>query len=287
MIQVSSLHIYPVKSLGGFAVPRAQLTDRGFALDRRWMLTDAEGNFLSQRECPAMALLQTRISSEGLEIHSRLEEVAPLQISTETPSGSPVNATLWGRTCAALPVSAEADDWFSRQLGKTCRLLYMPDETRLRIDEKYNPGDFLTSFSDGFPLLMISEASLEKLNSRCSIPVSLERFRPNLVIRGCAAHDEDRMALFSIGSIRFRGVKPSARCQVTTIDPITGEKGKEPLQTLSAYRRSGNRVLFGENVIAEDTGFIRVGDSVTIQEWKAPPVATAEETGSARRDAGK
>jgi uncharacterized protein len=264
---VRNLFIYPVKSLGGISLQQVQVTDRGFQHDRRWMLVDEQGIFLSQRERPAMAALQVELSATGLQIHRSTAPGNTLLVPFIPDNSEPVTVEIWGRHCEALPVSEEADAWFSRELNTRCRLVYMPESTRLSIHEKYHPSG-ITSFSDGYPILMVSEASLDLLNQRAGVSLEMARFRPNLVISGCAAHDEDRMRQFSINGIRMTGVKPSARCVITTIDPQTLKKGKEPLQTLSAYRKLDNNIYFGENVVAEETGVVRVGDEVRVREWK-------------------
>ena len=264
---VRNLFIYPVKSLGGISLEQVLITDRGFQYDRRWMLVDEQGIFLSQRERPVMAALQVEISATGLRIHRNTAPGNTLQVPFTPDNGNSMMVDIWGQPCEARMVSAEADAWFSKELDTQCRLVYMPDSSRLRINEKYHATG-ITSFSDGFPILMVSEASLDLLNQRAGLSLEMARFRPNLVISGCAAHDEDRMRQFSINGIRMTGAKPSARCVVTTLDPQTLLKGKEPLQTLSTYRKLENKIYFGENVVAEDTGLIRVGDEVRVVEWK-------------------
>jgi uncharacterized protein YcbX len=267
MTAVSALYIYPIKALGGIALNMVQVTDRGFQYDRRWMLIDANYRFLSQRELPAMALLQTALEQNSLAVFKRNEPGNGCRIPLLPAPGKRIQADIWGKTCEVQTISEEADAWFSLQLDADCRLVYMPDDSRLAIDEKYYPGG-ITSLSDGYPVLMLSEASLERLSERAGLAIEMARFRPNLVISGCSAHEEDRMARFMINNIPMRGVKPSARCTVPSIDPATAVKGKEPLHTLSAYRRSGNQVYFGENVVPESTGFVQVGDEVRVVEWK-------------------
>jgi uncharacterized protein len=268
MPAVSHLYIYPIKSLGGIEVPFVNITDRGFEYDRRWMLIDEDNNFLTQREFSVMALLQVEIENNGLKVFHKQKENDYIIIPFEPQKNERAETNIWGVPCKPLLVSDKVDQWFSKVLGINCRLVYMDDETQVEVDERYNINDSLTSFSDGYPILMISEASLADLNSRIEEVLPINRFRPNLVISNVAAFDENRMKEFIINSIKFCGVKPSARCVVTTIDQDTALKGKEPLKTLATYRSKNNKIYFGENVIALSTGKISAGDNVTILEKK-------------------
>jgi uncharacterized protein YcbX len=161
------------------------------------------------------------------------------------------------------------DAWFTKQLGLSCRLVYMPESTHRFVDSRYAHHKEITSFSDGYPLLLIGQASLDDLNSRLPAPLPMNRFRPNIVFTGGTAFLEDSMKQFEINGIRFFGVKPCARCIITTIDQQTAEKAKEPLKTLSSYRMKNNKVYFGQNLLYEGTGVISIGDTITIHEQKA------------------
>jgi uncharacterized protein len=268
MIKVSQLNIYPIKSLGGIPLQAARITDRGFEYDRRWMLIDANNNFLTQRAFPVMALLQPSVTAEGIWVMNTKQDSKPLLIPFTPGTNERIATNIWGVPCNPLHVSDEADKWFSDQLQTQCRLVYMDDDTHVTISETYNINNSLTSFSDGFPILMISEASLDDLNSKASETIPMNRFRPNLVISGAVAFEEDTMKEFMINGIVLYGAKPSARCMITTIDQHSGAKGKEPLVTLSAYRSLNNKIYFGENVIAASTGMIHVGDELTILKTK-------------------
>jgi uncharacterized protein YcbX len=179
-----------------------------------------------------------------------------------TPTGGLCSVTVWDDTCEAQYVDKNADAWFSRMLSLPCRLVYMPDKTQRKVDPNYAYGEEITSFSDGFPLLLIGQASLDDLNTRLEYPLTMERFRPNIVFTGGTPFQEDEMKEFQIGGITFYGVKPCARCVVTTIDPDKGEKGKEPLKTLSTYRQRDNKLYFGLNCLCDGRGRISIGTNI-------------------------
>lgn len=264
-MKLSALYVYPVKSLAGIALSTARAEVRGLAFDRRWMLVDEAGEFLSQRELPAMALLQPELEDGCLSIRDRQERLSPLVINLppyDGPADLPVR--IWDDQVTAQTVDPEADAWFSKALGLTCRLVYLPDHSFRPVDPQYGlPGDHV-SFADGYPFLIIGESSLSDLNGRLPAPVPMDRFRPNLVFSGGAPYEEEHWKGFRIGDVAFRGAKVCGRCQVTTIDQATGETGKEPLRTLAAYRREGNKIKFGLNACLDSPsgGILRVGDSV-------------------------
>ena len=158
-----------------------------------------------------------------------------------------------------------ADEWFSRMLSLPCRLVYMPESSQRKVDPNYAHGE-ITSFSDGYPLLLIGQASLDDLNNRLAQKITMERFRLNIVFTGGAPYEEDEMAAFNIAGITFYGVKPCARCVIPTIDLSTGEKGKEPLKTLSGYRQRNNKIYFGQNLLFRNAGpaHISLGDAITL-----------------------
>ncbi|HEY4335625.1 MAG TPA: MOSC N-terminal beta barrel domain-containing protein [Puia sp.] len=261
MLRISQLHIYPIKSLAGIAVNTARITDRGLEHDRRWLLIDEHNVQHTQREIPAMALLRPALTPEGLlvtHIPTQAQLLIPYTPTTDT--FTPVQC--WDDTVLAQFVSTEADAWFTEILQTNCRLVYMPETTQRQTDEKYTPKGHYTSFADGYPFLLIGEASLEELNSRLDQPLPMNRFRPNIVFTGGAPFEEDEMSRFTIGKIQFQGVKLCARCVMTTINQDTAEKGKEPLRTLAQYRAKGHKILFGQNLIHNGLGHIAVGDEL-------------------------
>ena len=263
MIQVSALYCYPIKSLGGVPLKEAVVTDRGLLHDRRWMLVDERGQFLSQRKFAQMALLQVSIGENGLLVQHK-NNGHSIVIPFQPQTNHMLTVTVWDSTSKAQQVSAEADAWFSEMLQVSCRLVYMPEEQPILVEPEYASGGEVTSFSDGYPFLLIGQASLDYLNSKLEAPVPMNRFRPNIVVSGSQPNAEDFWSAFNIGNMPFFGVKKCGRCVVTTIDQDTGNTGKEPLKTLATYRQEGSKIYFGQNLLHRGTGTIRFGDEVTL-----------------------
>ena len=266
MLKVSRLFIYPVKSMGGIEVSTALVTDRGFQHDRRWILVDAHNRFISQREVPEMALLQVTLTEAGLLV-SYKKHSSSILIPFQPQTDEFAEVIIWDDQCPGQFVSHEADLWFSEILGINCRLVYMPDNSIRPTEAEYTPVGHITSLSDGYPFLLVGQASLDDLNQRLDEPLPMDRFRPNIVFTGGEPFAEDLMKSFTIGNIQFNGVKLCARCPVTTIDQETGERGKEPLKLLSAYRKRNNKVYFGQNLIHEGKGEINVGDEIKVYQF--------------------
>ena len=272
MYLVSQLFIYPVKSLGGIALLSARLTDRGFEYDRRWMIVDKDNRFLSQREIPELSLLQASVKNNHLIISDSLDPADSIEV--------PFNAVeargrvkVWEDDCAAEFVSAAADGWLSGKLSMPCRLVYMPETEKRKVDERYSlHKNDITSFSDAYPLMMIGQASLDDLNARLDTPLPVNRFRPNIVFSGGSPYEEDTMAHMRLKGIDLYGAKLCARCAITTVDQAKGIKGKEPLKTLAAYRMRDNNVYFGQNLLFSGLGEISVGDSFEVISLKTSPL---------------
>lgn len=261
-VTVSQLNVYPVKGLKGIAVDAAVATGRGLAHDRRFMVVDPEGHFLSQRELPLMATVWTEIAGDELRLAA--PDHGEVAVPLEPGGGEPLVATVWDSECAAIAPSPEADRWLSGVIGRPCRLAYMPDTTRRLSNPRHAGPDRLVGFADGYAFLVVSEPSLAALNARLARPVPLDRFRANVVVRGCEPFAEDGWREFAVGAARLRMAKPCGRCQVTTTDQATGEvTGPEPLATLSAWRMSPEfGARFGMNAVTLAPGAIRVGDAV-------------------------
>ena len=263
--RLSEIWIYPIKSLGGIRLKHSKVLEKGLEYDRRWMLVDEAGVFLTQRLFPAMALLKLKIENGELKIVHNQKSIshsislAPVSDQTEIP------VTIWDDSVTAFEVSPESSTWFSDALETTCRLVYFPETNARPVDPKYKVNDEHVSLADGYPFLIIGQASLDFLNSKLDQALPMNRFRPNFVFTGGEAHEEDVWRDFTIGENRFIGVKPCARCAVPTIDQETAEKGQEPTRTLATYRRRENKIYFGQNVLAIDHQIIKEGDFITIQ----------------------
>lgn len=268
MLTVSQLFIYPVKSLGGIQVQSAQLTDRGFTYDRRWMLVDDNNRFISQREFAVMALLQTAITENGIAVTDKRNVLNSCMIPFAAETNETVKVQVWDDECDAQIVSDELNNWFTNTLGINCKLVFMPDDSMRKVDSRYAANNEITSFSDGYPLLLIGQSSLDDLNNRLEEKLAIDRFRPNVVFTGGKPYEEDTMAAFEINGISFYGVKQCARCVVTTIEQSTAAKGKEPLKTLAAYRQLNNKIYFGQNLLYNTNGTINTGDNITIKKTK-------------------
>ncbi len=271
-ILLTSIFIYPVKSLAGISVTAWPVTKTGLKYDRKWMLVDASGLFLSQRKLPRMALVHTLLTDSELVLSA--SGMADLAVPLETTDGERIASTVWHHQGPALCVSPEADSWLSQFLGQPCRLVYQPDDCIRGVDPVYATPEDQTSFSDGFPFLIVSENSLTALNSSLDTPVSMSRFRPNLVVDGCEQYAEDKWREICIGSIDFRLPKACSRCSVPAIDPVSGDTGKEPLTTLNRLRNWNNKIYFGQNALHDQCGLLSVGDKVTVKlsGHKQPPL---------------
>jgi uncharacterized protein len=270
MLKLSEIYIYPIKSLGGIRLEKANITSRGLENDRRFMLVDANGRFLSQREYPQLAIFQTEIEGDFLKIiNKKTDEILRISLSPISQSAS-ISVTIWDDTTSAVEVNHEASEWFTQALGIPTRLVYMHEESQRKTEPNYSlTGDEITSFSDGYPILVIGQSSLDDLNNRLEKPVNINRFRPNFVFTNGEPFEEDAWHEFTVGGVRFFGVKPCARCVMTTINQETGEKsGKEPLLTLNKYRKAGNKILFGQNVLISQLGSVKTGDLIKVKSRK-------------------
>ena len=242
----------------------AQLVERGFEHDRRWMLVDDDGVFISQREAHKMALIEVAIGSYGLVI--RAPEMEDLEVPWYS-GGVRMRCRIWNDEVDAVLVSREAREWFSTFLGRSCSLVFMPDASQRIVDRNYVPDERIVGFADAFPLLLIGQGSLDHLNTklveRGEQPVPMRRFRPNIVIADTQPHAEDSWSRIRVGDVEVDVVKPCARCVITTIDISTGAARKEPLRTLATYRRKNGKVYFGQNGVHRSNGVVRIGDKVS------------------------
>jgi hypothetical protein len=262
-ITVSSLIYYPIKACRGFEVNSANVERMGLQHDRRMMVTTPAGKFLTQREFPRLALVIPTLKDGVLELSA--PEFDSLQFNIQT-TGTSHPVTIWKSTgVAAIDQGEEAAQWFSDWLGTSVRLVHFADGFKRVVNEKYavNADDH-TGFSDGYPILLASEESLADLNSRLETPVPMNRFRPNIVVKGCEPFAEDTWNRISVGDVKLAVVKPCARCEVTTIDKVTLERHKEPLKTLGKYRKHELGAIFGQNVIPLNGGRLQLGMNVDV-----------------------
>lgn len=254
------------------------------------MLTDRNGTFFTQRQVPKMAVVSVAVGDDSATVSAN--GFGALEIAPEPESGTKQKVTVWWSQVEALVYNGKVSEWFSDVLGRECQLVLMPETTERHVSEQFDRGDDIVSFADGFPLLVANEASLEELNRRIEIagetpafhPLPMNRFRPNLVVKGSEPFAEDGWAKIRVGDAVFRVAKPCARCVMPTIDQATGEfDGKEPSKTLASFRMAKEvfpetfeayginptAVLFGENLIPENPGVsVRVGDEVEVLEWR-------------------
>jgi uncharacterized protein YcbX len=259
---VQNLYLYPIKSLGGIAVQEARVEERGFKYDRRWMLVNQSGEFLTQRQYPQLALLQVTLGESELVVFSKVDPSRKTSFDLELNSGKEMQVKVWGDTVAALQVAPEVSAWFCDFLGMNVDLVLMPESSHRKMDPRYAVQEESVSFADGMPYVIIGQASLDELNGRLTDPVGMDRFRPNLVFSGGEAYAEDQFKKLQIGEVEFQVVKPCARCVMITVDQEKGSKGKEPLATLATYRSQGSKVYFGQNAVALSQGIVRVGDPI-------------------------
>jgi uncharacterized protein YcbX len=266
-ITVSALNIYPVKGLGGIALERSVCTERGLEHDRRWMVVDHDGVFMTQRGHPRMATIWTELEADALVLSAPdRDEVRVPKVPSQD---NPITVQVWKSTCRAIAASPEADAWLTDYLDTQCRLVYMPESTHRTSNPQYAGNGKLVGFADGYAYLVVGEASLAALNERLGTrghgPLPMNRFRPNIVLSGSAAFAEDGFADMRMGEAVLRSAKPCGRCEVTTTDQATGERrGPEPLATLATFRDSHEfGVMFGMNYVTLAPGAIAVGDAVT------------------------
>lgn len=266
---ISEIIIYPVKSLKGVNVQTAELTDRGLKYDRRWMLVDADNRFLTQRELPAMALPQVSIHAEGLKVCAAGAEPLFIPFDTQALAGHAgpllIETFVFEDRVQVEYCNPDADSWLSRVLGVTCRLVYMPDSSRRELSLKYSSSGELNSLSDSMPILLTSESSLALLNKKLELPIPMNRFRPNLVVSGGEAFEEDSYKSVGIAGHTFPVSKPCSRCTITTIDQADATHSKEPLKTLAGFRSAGRKVLFGIYLKVGGKGVIQVGDLLEVE----------------------
>ncbi len=261
-VTVSALVVYPLKSARGIALDAATVSARGLDGDRRWMVVDSERTFMTQRAHPRLALIG--VAAVGSELLLAGPGMPDLTVARPTAATPGVTVRVWDDACDALPAGDAAARWLSQVLEVGCELVYLPDRSHRAVAPLTGVPAAEVGFADAYPFLLLSEASLEDLNRRLARPVPMDRFRPNLVVRGCGAFAEDGWRRIRIGPVVFHVVKPCRRCSTTTVDQATAERGREPLATLASYRMVGGNVTFGQNLVHEGAATIRVGEEVVV-----------------------
>jgi uncharacterized protein YcbX len=265
-VRLASIHVYPMKAARAVDLDECLVEPWGLAGDRRWLLVDEDGRFVSQREEPSLARVVVTYGQGTISVSSA--GFPARQVTAPGGGEQLLKVTVWGSTVLAAATGPEDSAWFSAFLGRPVRLVYLDDPTRRAVDPQYGRDGDVVSFADGYPLLLTSTASLDELGRWLSEdgaqPVPMTRFRPNAVVAGAPPWAEDHWRRIRIGAVEFRVVKPCGRCVVTTTDQITGQRGKQPLTMLGQRRRFGNQLVFGQNLIPDSGGVIRVGDPVEI-----------------------
>ncbi|HEY0230187.1 MAG TPA: MOSC N-terminal beta barrel domain-containing protein [Dokdonella sp.] len=263
--RLSGIHVFPIKSCAALSLDEAKVGMRGLAGDRRWMIVDAAGTFVTGRQQPR--LTQVRAVPEADALALSAPGAPPLRL--QAPIGEArVDTAVWGTPLRPLAAADAAHAWISAVLGMPARLVYMDEACLRAVDADYAQAGDVVSFADGFPLLLISQAALDVLNAKLAQPVPMLRFRPNLVVADTAAHAEDGWKRIRVGEVEFDVVKPCTRCVFTTVDIERGEfdASGEPLRTLVGYRRGPKGVTFGQNLIPRRLGRVRIGDAVEVLE---------------------
>ena len=275
-MRLAELHVYPLKGARGVALDRAEVLAGGLRHDRRFMLLDARGEFITQRKHPRMALVTTAFVGKSLAIGVPGSAAAielpldPVLDSRAGRGGDPLprrTVRIWDDDVEAALVKSPVVEALSDHLGEPCSLVFMPDDTGRPVEAPYGaPGDRV-GFADAYPVLLATRASLADLNARLPAPVAMDRFRPNLVIEGGEPYEEEAHPRVRVGSLTFRMPKRCSRCAVTTVDQQTAVVGKEPLRTLATYRTENNYVYFAQNLIPDGLDgdravVLSVGDEV-------------------------
>lgn len=261
MASVLHIFIYPIKSTKAISINSSLVETKGLQFDRRWMIVDENGKFMTQRHYPQIGAIKCTPSIDKIDLD--LPEMGQKSVSVSQTFSQETAVQIWQDIVEVNTAPEEINDWISQFLGTKCKLVYMTDRVNRQVDLEYGEDGEFVSFADGFPLLLTSHQSLVELNERISEPVSHFNFRPNIVIDGVDAFEEDRHKGVRIGDVKFKIVKPCARCVIVNLNPETGEKlNIDLLRALSEYRQFENKIYWGQNVTPIENGVIKLGDSV-------------------------
>jgi uncharacterized protein YcbX len=275
MIKITALNVYPVKSCKGVALDVARIGVKGIDHDREWLIARPDGKFVTQRELPRLALIEPQLTDASLRLSAPGMEALEVDSALER---NPVDVTCWGDRCRGFDAGVDAERWLDAFLGEPHRLIRFDPAHKRPAKQQWTQGiEALNQFSDGFPFLVISQASLDELNRRLHAPLPMNRFRPNIVIEGVPPFGEDQIHELRSGDVVLRVAKPCTRCAITTTDQTRGARdGDEPLRTLRSFRfsRELKGVLFGQNVIlVSGAGAqLQVGQSLEATMSSSPPV---------------
>ena len=263
-IKVSEIIIYPIKSFGGISLNSSKILKTGLEHDRLFMLVDENNNFITQRQFPILSTIKTEIDKDGIIISNKAfgEIIVPFIQKEENY----IEVNVWRSICKSLVVDENINKILSNFLNIPCKLVYLPEETKRTVNPEYDIlGNSIVSFADGYPFLIISQESLDDLNSKLEQKILMNRFRPNIVVSGGIPFQEDTWKKINIGDNIFHIVKPCERCVITTVEQDLGiSLNKEPLKTLSTYRNINGKIIFGQNMISENFSSIKIYDSVNI-----------------------
>lgn len=259
---LSEIRIYPIKSMGGISLRSARILPKGLELDRQWMLLDADGVFMTQRQYPQMALFKLSLGDDHILVAYRNDR---LSIPLASDTGSSMRTKIWKDEVSVVQTAPEFNNWFSERTGIACRLVTFPEENPRTVERGHRSAEDHARLQDAFPFLIIGQGSLDELNSRLEIPVPMDRFRPNLVFTGGEPNEEDTWRDFSIGGLPFLATRKCARCNIPGVDQQIARRGKEPLATLAGYRQEGNKIMFGMNAVGPSYGEIKTGDQIRVK----------------------
>lgn len=260
---LSTIHRYPFKSAAAETLPSAIVEPLGLAGDRRWMAVDTNARFITAREHGRMWLISATLDGDVLQLATA--GVTAIRIDP-AELGERIDVTLWKDRLSVRTGARNADAWMTDFLGQPVRIVHLDQQTHRAVDPEYSQSGDEVSLADGYPLLLISRASLDGLNARLDQPIEMLRFRPSLVVTADHAHAEDDWRRIQIGDVEFDVVKSCSRCVLPTVDPKTGirDSSGEPMRTLTQYRRSPKGVMFGQNLIPRGPGVIRVDDPLHV-----------------------
>lgn len=278
-LRVSSLYRYPVKSMGAVTLQQVKVDRFGIEKDRRWMLVDGRGKFLTQREIAKMTLLDvteyrsiegdwglTIQTAQNIVLPEQCEQAVSFSVDKHFAKNESLSVEVWSDTCEGKVADDFINQWLSLVLDIPCRLVFMEDTCYRNVDKEYAKNNETVSFSDGFPLLLTTDSSLAAFNQHLTSPIEMLRFRPNMVISGNHAFAEDGWKRLRVGGVVFCVVKPCSRCAIPTINRLTGEKEPSVFKALKQHRSIGREVYFGQNLLAMNAGVVSVGDEVAIIE---------------------